>query len=437
MKITVIGVGHVGLVSAAAMASWGHDVIGMDDDAGKIEGLNQGVMPFFEPGMEELVTAQMATGRLRFSTDAKSAIRHAEVAFVCVGTPSLPGGGPNLSYVEAVGRRVAAHADQDLVVVEKSTVPAQTGERLHEIIEMEQRLHDLEGRISVASSPEFLRQGAAVQDTLVPDRIVIGYQDDWAGERLREVFAHVVEESGCPLVETDLATAELIKHASNGYLAMRISYVNNLALLCERVGANVDVVTAGMGHDDRIGPHFLRAGIGYGGSCFPKDLDAFVHLTEHLGQDATLMRSVRVINATMRDHVIEKLRSRLWHFDEKVVTILGASFKPDTDDTREAPGLHIGRQLAEEGATVRVYDPVVDELPDWAGDDMTLTDDLDAALAGAHAALVATEWPEIRAITPDDFKAAMAYPIVIDGRNVYDVDSMRNSGIMYDSIGRP
>ncbi|HKJ54799.1 MAG TPA: nucleotide sugar dehydrogenase, partial [Nitriliruptoraceae bacterium] len=286
-------------------------------------------------------------------------------------------------------------------------------------------------------SPEFLRQGVAVQDTLAPDRIVIGYEDDWAGERLREVFAHVVAESGCPLVETDLATAELIKHASNGYLAMRISYVNNLALLCERVGANVDVVTAGMGHDDRIGPHFMRAGIGYGGSCFPKDLDAFVHLTEHLGQDATLMRAVRQINATMRDHVIEKLRSRLWHFDEKIVVILGASFKPDTDDTREAPGLHIGRRLADEGATVRVYDPMVDVLPDWAGDDLLLTNDLNTALPGAHAALVATEWPEVRAITPDDFKAAMAYPIVIDGRNVYDVATMRNAGIMYDSVGRP
>ena len=437
MKVAVIGVGHVGLVSAAAMSAWGHDVVGMDDDASKVELLDRGEMPFFEPGLEELVTEQVATGRLRFTTDARAAVRHAEVAFVCVGTPSLPGGGPNLSFVEAAGRRIAAHATHDLVVVEKSTVPAQTGERLREIIAMEQALHHLDGRISVASSPEFLRQGVAVQDTLAPDRIVIGYEDDWAGERLREVFAHVVAESGCPLVETDLATAELIKHASNGYLAMRISYVNNLALLCERVGANVDVVTAGMGHDDRIGPHFMRAGIGYGGSCFPKDLDAFVHLTEHLGQDATLMRAVRQINATMRDHVIEKLRSRLWHFDEKIVVILGASFKPDTDDTREAPGLHIGRRLADEGATVRVYDPMVDVLPDWAGDDLLLTNDLNTALPGAHAALVATEWPEVRAITPDDFKAAMAYPIVIDGRNVYDVATMRNAGIMYDSVGRP
>lgn len=437
MNIAVIGVGHVGLVSAAAMASWGHDVVGMDDDTAKIRQLTASEMPFFEPGMEELVTTQVASGRLQFTDDARAAIHHADVVFVCVGTPSLPGGGPNLSFVEAVGRRVAAHADHDLVVVEKSTVPAQTGERLRDIISMEQGLHDLAGRISVASSPEFLRQGAAVQDTLHPDRIVIGYEDDWAGERLREVFRHVVEESGCPLIETDLATAELIKHASNGYLAMRISYVNNLALLCERVGADIEVVTAGMGHDDRIGPHFLRAGIGYGGSCFPKDLDAFVHLTEHLGQDATLLRSVRVINASMREHVIEKLRSRLWHFDQKIVTVLGAAFKPDTDDTREAPGLHIAAELAQEGATVRVYDPMVTALPDWAHDDLTLTDDLSEALDGAHAALVATEWPEIARLTPDDFTAAMSYPIVIDGRNVYEAETMRSAGIMYDSVGRP
>lgn len=437
MKLAVIGVGHVGLVTAAAMASWGHDVVGMDDDGNKINQLNEGAMPFFEPGMEELVSQAVTSGRLRFTLDAQDAIRHAEVVFVCVGTPSLPGGGPNLSYVEAVGRRVAAHADHDLVVVEKSTVPAQTGERLREIIAMEQGLHDLPGRISVASSPEFLQQGVAVRDTLGPDRIVIGYQDEWAGERLRAVFAHVVEETGCPLIETDLATAELIKHASNGYLAMRISYVNNLALVCERVGADIDVVTAGMGHDERIGPHFLRAGIGFGGSCFPKDLDAFVHLTEDLGQDATLLRSVRDINIRMRDHVIDKLRSRLWHFDKKVVTILGASFKPNTDDTREAPGLHIGMRLVEEGATVRVYDPLVTTLPEWTGQGMELTSDLRDALTGAHAALVATEWPEITSLTPDDFMSTMSYPIVVDGRNVYDAAMMRQAGIMYDSVGRP
>ena len=437
MKITIVGTGHVGLVSAGALASWGHEVMGMDDDAEKIAKLQAGDMPFFEPGLADLVREQVAAGRLRFTTDAVESTRHAEVLFVCVGTPSLPGGGPNLSYVEAVGRRVAALADHDLVVVEKSTVPAQTGERLREIIELEQSLHELGGRISVASSPEFLRQGSAVQDTLYPDRIVIGYEDDWAGERLREVFATVVTETGCPLVETDVATAELIKHASNGYLAMRISYVNNLALLCERVGADVETVTAGMGHDDRIGPQFLKAGIGYGGSCFPKDLDAFIYLNEELGRDATLLRSVRGTNMAMRAHVIEKLRQRLWNFEEKTITILGAAFKPGTDDTREAPGLHIAGQLRDEGATVRVYDPVVPELPEWAGDGLTLMSDLDEALSGAHAVLVATEWPEVAAITPELLRETMAYPIVVDGRNVFDSATMRAAGIRYESIGRP
>lgn len=436
MNVTVVGVGHVGLVSAAAMASWGHDVVGMDDDEQKIAALVDGLMPFFEPGLEELVAAQVAAGRLTFTTDDKSATRHAEVLFVCVGTPSLPGGGPNLSFVEAVGRRVATHATQDLVVVEKSTVPAQTGERLRETIELEQSLHQLGGRISVASSPEFLRQGNAVADTLHPDRIVIGTQDDWARERLREVFAQVVAETDCPLVETDVATAELIKHASNGYLAMRISYVNNLALLCERVGADIGVVTAGMGHDERIGKAFLRAGIGYGGSCFPKDLDAFIYLNEELGRDAAMLRSARATNETMRSHVLEKLRQQLWTFDQKIITILGAAFKPDTDDTREAPGLHIGVALQGEGAIVRVYDPVVTSLPDWAAQ-LELHDDVETALTGSHAALVATEWPQITALTPDQFTDTMAYPILVDGRNVYDPTTMRTGGVRYSSIGRP
>ncbi len=436
MDICVIGVGHVGLVTAAALARWGHDVVGMDDDDDKIATLEAGGTPFHEPGLPGLLDEVREAGRLTFTGDVREALDGAEVAFCCVGTPSLPGGGPNLSYVEAVGRDVAAWATDDVLLVEKSTVPANTGRRLQQVIAHEQGRLDSGLRIEVASNPEFLREGEAVQDTLHPSRVVYGTSSEWARDRMRRVYDTVVEEDGCPVVETDVPTSELIKHASNAFLATRISFINAVARICERVGADVELVAEGMGHDDRIGHHFLRAGIGYGGSCFPKDVDAFIHLAGQVGVDFELLKSVRDINDTQRDLVLDKLRHELWNLDQKTITLLGAAFKPGTDDLRQAPAIHLARTLLSEGATVRIYDPVAlgnvkEEVPGAEP-----VDDPVEACRGAHAAVVATEWAEVAALTPAQLAGALAYPIVVDGRNVFDPDAMRDAGIHYHGIGR-
>jgi UDPglucose 6-dehydrogenase len=440
VDISVIGVGHVGLVSAAAFAYDGHHVVGIDDDGDRIAGLQAGEMPFFEPGLEELVTEQVAAGRLRFVSELDDALERAEVVFVCVGTPSLPGGGPNLSYVEAVGRNVAAYAERELVLVEKSTVPANTGVRLKQVIGREQVARGRDAvPIHVASNPEFLREGQAVADTIGPDRVVYGTGSPVALERLRAVYAPLVERTGAPVVETDVATAELIKHASNAFLATRISFINQVARICEKVGADVEMVAHGMGLDERIGPHFLRAGLGYGGSCFPKDVDAFVHLAGQVGERFALLEEVRQVNVGMRDFVLDKLRGELWHLQGKTIAVLGASFKPGTDDLRESPALHLARALVDEGAEVRIYDPVA--LPAVRQQQQVpgaiLVEDPDKALDGAHAAIVATEWPEIRAIEPARFFELLAYPIVVDARNALDAEAVRAAGLHYHGVGRP
>lgn len=436
MKVSVIGTGHVGLVTAAALARWGHDVVGMDDDHDKVAMLAGGDMPFYETGLPELVADGVAAGRLRFTGSAEEALAGRDVVFVCVGTPSLPGGGPDLSRIEEVGRRAAAFASHDLVLVEKSTVPANTGQRLGQIIVHEQQRHQRDVRISVASNPEFLRQGSAVADTLHPDRIVYGTSDDWARARLREVYAPLVEAGRVPVIETDVPTAELIKHASNGFLAMRVSYINQVARICERVGADITTVAAGMGHDERIGPDFLQAGIGYGGSCFPKDLDAFIHLARSVGEDFHILESVRDVNVSMRDLVMTKLRTELWHLDQKVVAIMGAAFKPGTDDLREAPAMHLARMLLDAGAIVRVYDPVALDNVRVAMPEVEAVADPREALKGAHAAVIATDWDDIVALGPEVYAELLAYPIVIDGRNVHDPQAMTDAGIHYHGIGR-
>jgi UDPglucose 6-dehydrogenase len=436
MKVSVIGLGHVGLVTAGALARWGHDVIGYDVDDAKIDRLAAGSIPFYEPGLQELIAEATEAGRFEATPELKDALAGAEVAFVCVGTPPLPGGGPNLSYVEKVGRAVAEHATGDIVLVEKSTVPANTGRRLEQTIAREQQRTGNGIRIDVASNPEFLKEGSAVQDTLHPDRIVYGTSSARAREALREIYCPVVEEDGCPVVETDVASAELIKHASNAFLATRISFMNAVAQVCDRVGADVQEIARGMGLDARIGPAFLRAGIGYGGSCFPKDVDAFAHLAKQVGYDFPLLEDVRVINEGQRELVLRKLESELWHLDGKTITLLGAAFKPGTDDLREAPAIHLARQLLAEGARVRIYDPVAlegvaEELPEAERFDDPLE-----ACRGAHAAVVATEWDEVRKLGAAELLDALDYPIVIDGRNVFDPDEFIEAGLRYHSIGR-
>jgi UDPglucose 6-dehydrogenase len=436
MKVSVIGLGHVGLVTAGALARWGHDVVGYDVDTTKIDALVAGSVPFYEPGLQELIAEAFEAGRFKATPELKDALVDAEVAFVCVGTPPLPGGGPNLSYVEKVGRAVAEHATNDIVLVEKSTVPANTGRRLEQTIAREQQRTGNGIRIDVASNPEFLKEGTAVEDTLHPDRIVYGTSCPRAREALREIYRTVVEEDDCPVVETDVASAELIKHASNAFLATRISFMNAVAQICDRVGADVEEIARGMGLDARIGPAFLKAGIGYGGSCFPKDVDAFAHLARQVGYEFTLLDNVRQINEGQRELVLRKLESELWHLDEKIITLLGAAFKPGTDDLREAPAIHLARQLLAEGATVRIYDPVaLDEVAKELPEAERFDDPLEAC-RGAHAAVVATEWDEVRKLGAAELLDALDYPIVIDGRNVFDPDEFIEAGLRYHSIGR-
>jgi len=436
MRIAIVGVGHVGLVSAAAFARWGHDVIGLDDDATKVATLRDGRAWFYEPGLQELLDEVIAAGRLTFTSDPSEAIAGAEAVFACVGTPALADGSPNLAYLEAVAGTVAEHAAADVLLVEKSTVPASTGRRLEQVISREQSRLGKSLRIEVASNPEFLREGTAVEDTLHPDRVVYGTSSEWARDVLRRVYAPLVAADGCPVVETDVATSEVIKHASNAFLATRISFINAVARICEQVGADVQVVADGMGHDARIGRSFLSAGLGYGGSCFPKDVDAFAHLARQVGVPFRLLDEVRAINVGQRRLIVDKLRQELWHLDGKTVVLLGAAFKPGTDDLREAPALHLARELTAVGASVRVYDPVASAQVALQLPDVQTLDDITVALDGAHAAVVCTEWDEVRALTPEDYLRRLAYPIVIDGRNAHDPDAMLDAGLRYHSIGR-
>ena len=444
MDLSIVGVGHVGLVTAAVFADLGHRVVGLDDDRDKLDTLLAGDVPFHEPGLPELLERVVADGSLTFTDDLSVAVDHGEVIFVCVGTPPLPGGGPDLRFVERVGREVARHATRETVLVEKSTVPANTGVRLTQVIahELEVRRADATAadpddvHVHVASNPEFLREGVAVKDTAEPDRIVYGTASDYARDKLREVYAPMVERVGCPVVETDVPTAELIKHASNAFLATRLSFINAVANVCDRVGADVELVAKGMGHDARIGHAFLNAGLGYGGSCFPKDVDAFAHLARQVGYDFGLLEEVRDINVGQRQVVLDRLRDELWHLQGKTIAILGAAFKPGTDDLREAPALYLAESLLAEGATVRMYDPVaLDGVAEVLPEVERVDDPLEAA-RGAHAAVIATEWPQIAGLDPSDLKAALDYPIVVDGRNCLDARAAIDAGLHYHGIGR-
>ena len=437
VKIAVIGVGHVGLVSAGVFAELGHQVVGYDHDGAKIAQLQQTVVPFYEPELAELIKDTVDTGTLTFTTDLSVALDNTDVAFVCVGTPSLPGGGADLRFVERVGAEVAQAATKELVLVEKSTVPANTGARLAQVIAREQQAltHDTPA-IHVASNPEFLREGTAVYDTRYPDRIVYGTSSSFAADTLRAVYAPLIARHPSPVVETDVPTAELIKHASNAYLATRLSFINAVAQVCDRVGADVNVVAEGMGLDARIGSAFLKAGIGYGGSCFPKDVDAFIHLARSVGYDFRLLDEVRHINQAQRQIVLERLTEELWHLADKTVTILGAAFKPGTDDLREAPAMYLVEDLLAAGATVRVYDPVANAGVAARFPQIALFDDPIEACTGAHAAVVATEWPEIVAIDLTRLHAVLEYPVVVDGRNALDPDAVMAAGLQYYGIGR-
>jgi UDPglucose 6-dehydrogenase len=447
MKICVIGAGYVGLVTGACFAEIGHQVICVDNDKEKIDTLNCGGMPIFEPHLEDLVKANRKGERLSFSTDMCSSIRQSEVIFICVGTPPLENGEADLVAVEKVTREVASASDSYKLVVEKSTVPVQTGEYILRTLQMYCR--ERNGRFDVASNPEFLREGTAVHDLFHPDRIVIGVDSPKAEEKLREIYRPILEKkfhcpvhSQCPsssspfFLVTDVKSAELIKHASNSFLATKISFINAIAEICEKVGADVEKVAQGMGMDPRIGKEFLRAGLGFGGFCFPKDLQAFLRIAEKNGYDFGLLREVEKINKERIDRALEKLKTALWVLQGKTIGILGLAFKPQTDDIRFSPAIELVRRLRQEGCLIRAYDPKAMEKAAREIPEIEYCRTPYETAEKAEALVLATEWPEFHEMDWDRIRGIMVHPFIFDGRNFLDRAVLEGHGFRYLGIGR-
>jgi UDPglucose 6-dehydrogenase len=433
MKITIVGTGYVGLVTGTCFAEVGHEVLCVDNDPRKIEMLNRLEMPIYEEGLQEMVKRNVEAGRLHFSESIEEGTQYAEVIFIAVGTPPGYRGEANLSYVEQVGRKVAEHMTSYRLLVEKSTVPVNTGERLKRTMSKYLRA-DI--GFDVASNPEFLREGSAIADAFQPDRIVVGVESARARKLLEEIYRPFVERSGCEFLAMNIASAELTKHASNSFLAMKISFANALSRICELAGADVKQVTHGMGLDRRIGPSFLQAGVGYGGSCFPKDVDAFVHIADILGYNFELLREVQRINQAQREHVLQKIRNELWVVQDKTIAVLGLAFKPGTDDIREAPSLYFVSELGKEKARLRLWDPVAEEKFKEVHPNLEYFPTVMDTISGADLVLILTEWDEIRAIDLEAMKAAMNCPVIVDGRNVFDPSTVRAAGFTYHSVGR-
>jgi UDPglucose 6-dehydrogenase len=427
-----MGTGHVGLVTCVAFAELGHDVVGTDVDVEKIELLRRGIAPFFEPGLEGMLASTTLSGKLRFEVEASTALRDAEIVFVCVGTPARANGDANLLAMEHAASHVARYGRDGAVVVEKSTVPAGTADRVRATLQREGGGH----RFDVASNPEFLREGSAMHDALRPDRIVIGIESAHALDALRRLYAPLLER-GIPLIVTDIRTAELAKHASNAFLSLKISFANALAQICERAGADVTAVADVMGSDPRIGRAFLDAGLGYGGYCFPKDVAALRRLAERLGYAFPLLGEVERLNEQAIDAAVAKIEDALWNLEGKRIAVLGLAFKPGTDDVRFSPALALVRRLKAAGCEVIGFDPhaartAKDELPE-----LELASSAYEAATGAHALVIATDWPEFAELDLAELRQKMAHPVVVDGRNLLDPHEMAEAGFWYHSTGRP
>lgn len=433
MKISVIGTGYVGLVTAVGLADLGHQVIGTDKVREKIDKISRGFVPIYEPGLDALLKKNLKKGNLTFSGDLDSTIQASDVIFVCVGTPQKEDGSADMSQIEEVSRMIAANLTSYKVVVEKSTVPVKTSMWIKRIISLYKK-NDMS--FDVASNPEFLREGSAVSDFLNPDRIIIGVETDKARDFLAEIYASFKDR----ILITNIDTAELIKHASNSFLAMKISYINMISDLCEKTDADVELVAEGMGLDQRIGKQFLRAGLGYGGSCFPKDIKALARIGDELGVDMSLLKEADRINAARVDIFLEKLKNCLWILKEKTIALLGLSFKPETDDIREAPSIRVMTKLLEEGAGLRLYDPKAVEnmkrLFPESHAQVTYSEDPYQAAKNANALLIVTEWEEFHHMDWKKIKEVMANPIVVDGRNILSPPAMRKLGFEYFSVGR-
>jgi UDPglucose 6-dehydrogenase len=428
-RVAVIGAGYVGLTTAACLADLGNDVVVVDVNKEKIDLLLKHQVPFYEPGLTELVRRNAESHRLRFTTSYADAVPGAEYAIIAVSTPEGEGGEADLSYVEAAAGSIADHMTGPLVVVNKSTVPPLTGDMVSEVL----RRRNSKYQAHVVSNPEFLREGSAIQDFMHPDRVVVGGHDRGAAEKVAKLY----EPLEAPILITpNIYTAEMVKYASNAFLAARISFINEIARICERVDADAKLVAEGMGMDKRIGPHYLDAGIGYGGSCFPKDVKALAALAERFDYHPELLHAVMDINRDQRMLVIDKLRDAIDGLHDKVVGLLGLAFKPNTDDLREAPSLDIARVLLAAGAHVRGYDPAAMERMQAIVPDIEYAKDPYELAAGADALIVITEWNEFRHLDMVRIKTSMRRPVVIDGRNIYVPAEMRAIGFTYRGIGR-
>ncbi len=428
-NIAVIGVGYVGLVTGACFADLGNRVICLDINEERIENLKKGIMPIYEPGLEELVERNVRAGRLSFTTSYAEAIRDAEFAFIAVGTPEGVDGEADLRYVRMAAESIAEVLDHPIIIVNKSTVPVGTGDWVADIIRA--RRGD-EVDFAVVSCPEFLREGSAISDFMSPDRVVLGSLNSEAAESVAQL--HLPLRS--TIVITDLRTAEMIKYASNAFLATRISFINEIATICEALGADVKEVATGMGYDKRIGRAFLDAGIGYGGSCFPKDVKALAHMAEVNGHPPRLLHAVMAINADQRRMVVEKARQALGSLSGTTIGLLGLAFKPNTDDMREAPSVTVATYLLAEGAHVRGYDPVAAESARRALPQVELSPDPYTLAEGCDALIVVTDWNEFKHLDLVRIRDLMRRPVIVDGRNIYDPTTVRALGFVYYGVGR-
>lgn len=433
MKLCIIGSGYVGLVSGACFAEVGHNVICVDNNERKVEQLKAGHIPIYEPGLEDLVSKNVAAKRLHFTSSIEEGVDGSEVVFIAVPTPPQPDGSVDLSYIEKVAREIAGvlKPGQYRVIVDKSTVPVKTGEKVADTI---RRYNKQGAEFDVVSNPEFLREGCAVPDLMKPDRIVIGGNSERAVALMQKIY----EPFMAPVLVTDINSAELIKHAANSFLALKISYINAVAQICEASGADVEKVADGIGADKRIGRNFLNAGIGYGGSCFPKDIAAFIAISDSLGVPFNLLKEVQRINATQRERFIAKIRQSLWVLKDKKIAVWGLTFKPDTDDVRSSVAVEVVSDLLAEGAEVTVYDPKgiekAQEFKLVEGAKFAASP-LEAA-DGAEALIIATEWREFAAVPLDELKERMHTSLIFDGRNLFDPETVRSFGFTYSSIGR-
>lgn len=430
MKLTIIGTGYVGLVTGACFAEVGHHVVCVDNDAAKVKMLKAGGIPIYEPGLEDLVRQNVKAGRLSFTVSTAEGVEKSDVIFLAVPTPPQPDGSVDLSFIEKVAREIAAAMRSYKIVVDKSTVPVKTGDKVAETIK---RYGKAKVEFDVVSNPEFLREGFAVADLMKPDRIVIGVRSQRPVAAMQEIYVPF----NAPIIITDINSAELIKHASNSFLALKISYINAISALCEATGANVQEVASGMGMDERIGRRFLNASLGFGGSCFPKDLSAFIKIAEQVGYDFRLLKEVQRINTEQMDRFIKKITETLWVLKDKKIGVLGLAFKQNTDDVRQSPAIELCQRLLKEGASLRVHDPkAMDKAKPLLSTSVTYVDDMNAVAEGCDALVVATEWDEFKQLDLERAHRVMSHPILFDGRNLFDAAEMEKAGWIYKSVGR-